>query len=112
MEKEEKDKIVEAEVKSVTNDQKPAEKKKGKKSKKVAVFVLILILLAAATGLVIWAAQTGKLDFIFNPKSDTSQIELKRTESVAVKSDGVYVTDVSDVVDAVMPSIVAITSKR
>ena len=111
MEKEEKDKIVEAEVKSVTNDQKPAEKKKGKKSKKVAVFVVILILLAAATGLVIWAAQTGKLDFIFNPKSDTSQIELKRTESVAVKSDGVYVTDVSDVVDAVMPSIVAITSK-
>ena len=38
-------------------------------------------------------------------------IQLKHTESVTVKSDGVYITDVSEVVDAVMPSIVSITSK-
>ena len=38
-------------------------------------------------------------------------VELKRTTSIKTKSDGVYITDVSDVVDEVMPSIVAITSK-
>lgn len=94
--------------------EKPAEKpKKRKKSKKVAI-VIILILLAAGIGVIIWAALTGKLDFItklFNQQPESSQIELRHTESVAVKSDGVYITDVSDVVDAAMPSIVAITSK-
>ena len=46
-----------------------------------------------------------------NTKEETEKIELKHTDSITVKSDGVYITDVSDVVDAVMPSIVAITSK-
>ena len=52
-----------------------------------------------------------------NKKNNTQKennketIELKRTTSIKTKSDGVYITDVSDVVDEVMPSIVAITSK-
>ena len=38
-------------------------------------------------------------------------MSLRHTEAVTIKSDGVYITDVSEVVDEVMPSIVAITSK-
>lgn len=102
--------VVEAKVKEVKAEETKSKKVKGKKGKKIAI-ICCFILLAAGVGLAVWAAKTGKLDFIFNPKPDASQIELKRTESVAVKSDGVYVTDVSEVVDAVMPSIVAITSK-
>lgn len=53
----------------------------------------------------------------FDSKSNTSdskkedEIELKHTNSVTVKSDGVYMIDVSEIVDEVMPSIVSITSK-
>lgn len=98
-------------AKSATAPVKPEEPKpKRKKSTKI-VFAICIILLAVATGLVVWAATTGKLDFIFKPNSDTSKVEIRHTESVTVRSDGVYVTDVSEVVDAVMPSIVAITSK-
>ena len=61
-------------------------------------------------GGVVWAYKSGKFDFILDYiKPET--VELKHTDSVSVKSDGVYITDVSEVVDAVMPSIVAITSK-
>ncbi|MDO4760216.1 MAG: trypsin-like peptidase domain-containing protein [Candidatus Saccharibacteria bacterium] len=102
-------KPAEAKVEAKTEAPKP----KRKKAKKI-ILAVCLILLAVATGLIIWAAQAGKLEFItklFNPQSDTSQVELKRTEPIAAKSEGTYIIDVSDVVDAVMPSIVAITSK-
>ena len=46
-----------------------------------------------------------------NSKSKKDNNTIKYAESVNVKSDGVYITDVSEVVDEVMPSIVAITSK-
>ena len=45
-----------------------------------------------------------------NDESNTN-VELKYTETVDSKSEGTYVIDVSEVVDNVMPSIVAITSK-
>lgn len=40
-----------------------------------------------------------------------SRVELQHTDVLTVKSDGIYITDVSDVVGNVMPSIVSITSK-
>lgn len=104
----EKSAQAEANVEEIKSE--PQSKPKGKKAKKV-VLAICFILLITAIGLIIWAAQAGKLDFIFNHQPDTSKIELKRTESVNTKSEGVYITDVSDVVDAVMPSIVSITSK-
>ena len=51
---------------------------------------------------------------LFNKKDKeqaASNIELKYTETVDSKVEGVYITDVSNVVENVMPSIVAITSK-
>ena len=46
-----------------------------------------------------------------NTNKNKEEVELKYTETATVKSDGVYITDVSEVVEKVMPSIVAITSK-
>lgn len=49
---------------------------------------------------------------IFNSKNkNSSDIELKYTEVNNKVKEGVYITDVSEVVENVMPSIVAITSK-
>ncbi len=115
MEKEEKVAALapapEAEPKKAEKAEKPKKDKTKKKGKgKKVLLAIIVILLLAGIGVGVWAGVTGKLDFIFNP-NDTSKTELKRTEPVTAKSEGVYITDVSDVVDAVMPSIVAITSK-
>ena len=49
-------------------------------------------------------------DMFFKDKVQ-NEVTLKHTDSITVKSDGVYITDVSDIVDEVMPSIVSITSK-
>ena len=48
---------------------------------------------------------------IINNELNKENTSIKYAETVPVKSDGVYITDVSEVVDEVMPSIVAITSK-
>ena len=48
---------------------------------------------------------------IINNELNKENTSIKYAETVPIKSDGVYITDVSEVVDEVMPSIVAITSK-
>jgi len=71
--------------------------------------VLIILIIISIT---IWFVSTGKIDFIIgNNKTQNEKVELKYTDSLITKTEGVYVTDVSEVVDEVMPSIVAITSK-
>ncbi|MCR5832434.1 MAG: trypsin-like peptidase domain-containing protein [Candidatus Saccharibacteria bacterium] len=74
--------------------------------------IIVLLLLTLVAGAGVWAYTTGKLDFIFNPTpAEEEKVELKHTDTITAKTDGVYITDVSEVVDEVMPSIVAITSK-
>ena len=81
-------------------------------NKIIYISIICIVLFMLVIGSVVWIVQSGKLDFINNiVSSEKEKIELKHTESVSVKSDGVYITDVSEVVDEVMPSIVAITSK-
>ncbi len=46
-----------------------------------------------------------------NSNNNKEKVELKYTKTTDVKSDGVYIIDVSNIVDDVMPSIVSITSK-
>ena len=84
--------------------------------KRKNIYIAIICVLATLLFIVLSAClvKLGKFGFIsnlINSKNESAQIELKHTDSLTVKSDGVYITDVSDVVDEVMPSIVAITSK-
>lgn len=87
---------------------------KEKKHYGLAV-IIICYLLFIFTGIVgFWVVKSGKLEFLNNLTSSKVEIKetnLKHTSSLTVKSEGVYITDVSELVDEVMPSIVAITSK-
>ena len=86
------------------------EKEVKKNNNKILIIIIsILVVLLFLTGVSLWLLGTGKLDFLTKNKND--DIVLKHTNSSTVKSEGVYITDVSDVVKEVMPSIVAITSK-
>lgn len=82
------------------------------KGNKVIIFVIVFCVIGflIMVGSIIWVVKSGKFDFIFDNIKE-EKVELKHTDSVKTKSEGVYITDVSDVVDKVMPSIVAITSK-
>ena len=84
-----------------------------KYSNKILLIVAICVMILLITiGFSYWIVTSGKLNFISNlSNNQNEQIELKHTDSLTVKSDGVYITDVSEIVDEVMPSIVAITSK-
>ena len=81
-----------------------------KKSNGLLVF-LIIIAIIAIVGLILWFIKPWDSSNNKTINDDKNQIELKYTESSKVKSEGVYITDVSEVVEEVMPSIVAITSK-
>lgn len=84
--------------------------KKNNNNKIIYIAIVCTIVVFLIFGGVFWLFKSGKLSFNSN-NSKTTQTELKKTEKVTVKSDGVYITDVSEVVDKVMPSIVSITSK-
>jgi len=85
--------------------------KKGNGKRILFSIILLVIILSA---LFLYLIKTDKLNFGKKENKEvknTKKIELKHTDPVTVKSEGVYITDVSDVVDMVMPSIVSITSK-
>lgn len=90
-------------------------KKKGKNSssksnQKFLLFVCIFILIIVFLVIVFFKMFYPKLSTYLENKPKES-IELKYTETNNTKIDGIYITDVSEVVGNVMPSIVAITSK-
>ena len=75
----------------------------------IVCFVLLVILLTF-----VFLIMTSRKSNSTNESKDSKEennIQLKYTDSVTTKSEGVYITDVSEIVDEVMPSIVAITSK-
>lgn len=74
----------------------------------VIISILLFMIIACVATLVI---KSNNNDLKSKSESTLEEVELKHTESVTVKSDGVYITDVSEIVDEVMPSIVAITNK-
>ena len=83
--------------------------KNNKKNKKIIIYILILVFVIL-TFLLLF--KSSKINSVLDSNSESkNKINLKHTNSASVKSDGVYITDVSEVVDEVMPSIVAITSK-
>ena len=74
----------------------------------IVICVLIFVILA---GTCIWILRDKKSIFTDNKTKNGEVVELKYTNSLSPKSEGIFITDVSDIVDEVMPSIVAITSK-
>ena len=86
--------------------------KKKNNSHKGAYITTICLLTLIVIGLFIWVLVSGKTSLKSSSNNDEEVTPaLKHTDSLTVKSEGVYITDVSEVVDEVMPSIVAITSK-
>ena len=79
-----------------------------KKENKAGNFFKFLIFLIII-GLIGYALI--KYDMINLPSSKKKSAELNYTETTTKVKEGIYLTDVSEIVDNVMPSIVAITSK-
>ena len=79
-----------------------------RKEKKKSHFFRTLIMLVII-GLIVYAL--FKYDMINLPSSKKKSAELNYTETTSKIKEGIYLTDVSDIVENVMPSIVAITSK-
>lgn len=108
----EKEDIKEAKEKEKA-EKKPKIKKEKKEKKDRGLYIVVLlfviiIFIALLIGLNnVGLLKIGQLDNL-NPKK---KIELNYTTPSNTKKEGVYITDVSEVVEEVMPSIVAITSK-
>lgn len=70
------------------------------------VGLIFIVIIAIAVLISIFKTDIFKLD------TDNNKVKLQYTETTKNnKSEGVYITDVSDIVENVMPSIVSITSK-
>lgn len=81
-----------------------------KKHKKVILYVLGTIIFIAVSISSYLGFTYLKNKGVFNFDSN-KKVELKTTETNANKNEGIYITDVSQVVENAMPSIVSITSK-
>ncbi len=89
---------------------KKEKKNKSKNNKKILIFICIFALIIVFSVIVFFKMFYPKLNSYLENKTKEN-IELKYTETNSTKNDGIYITDVSEVVENVMPSIVAITSK-
>ncbi len=88
------------------------EELKNRKDIKKLTICIIIIFLICLFGIA-WNFYTDRIEK--TNKEEKKDIELKYTETTTptnVKTGDVYLVDVSQVVDNVMPSIVAITSKK
>lgn len=77
------------------------------------VVILLIVIIAFLSILVVYLLINNSnisSNSLETNKTKTN-IELKQTDVSTVNSDGIYITDVSEIVSNVMPSIVAITSK-
>ena len=80
--------------------------KKNKKQKVLTIVIIsIIALICISVPVTLYVIDNG------NPFVDKTKIELQYTEINDDIVEGVYITDVSEVVENVMPAIVAITSK-
>ena len=85
------------------------EKTNNKTNKRIVYAVIVLFVIIIVYALIVSLNNVGLLNL--NNKSNSKKATLNYTETQQKTSDGVYITDVSEVVDNAMPAIVAITSK-
>lgn len=76
---------------------------------KLFIGILVFVILVLLILLVLSFIADKKL--FDNKSNDNSDVKIKYSEVVTDVKTGIYITDVSDVVENVMPSIVSITSK-
>ena len=85
------------------------EKTNNKANKRIVYTVIALFVIIIVYALIVSLNNVGLLNF--NNTSNGKKAKLNYTETQQKTTDGVYITDVSEVVDNTMPAIVAITSK-
>lgn len=84
--------------------------KKNERNKSSKIWIIIfLLLIVISAGYLLYADEIS--NFLTNKLNNNKQEELTYTKTSSTTTDGVYITDVSEVVENAMPSIVAITSK-
>ena len=84
--------------------------KRKKKGKGVHLVVLVFILLIIGA-FIIALNNVGLLKIDGLKTTNPSKAELNYTQTTNKQKEGIYITDVSEIVEEVMPSIVSITSK-
>lgn len=82
-----------------------------KKKNNGIVIILLIIIIVILSILIVYLSQNNSNSLETDKTKVKANIELKQTETNTVNTDGIYITDVSEIVSNVMPSIVAITSK-
>lgn len=93
-------------------EEKSKKRKKKNKDKKREIYPIVCVsIIAIVVALLIAFNNVGLLDFDSLTKSPKEKAKLNYTQTEKLQSNGVYITDVSEVVEEVMPSIVSITSK-
>jgi len=85
---------------------------KNNKSSKIAIIIVISFIVLILISFLIALNNVGllKIDILKNFNT-TKKAELTYTETNNKIKEGIYITDVSEIVEEVMPSIVSITSK-
>ena len=87
------------------------EKKNKKNEKKnVGIYVIVIIVIIAISGAFVIALNNIGL-LKFNSLPTKKKAELNYTTPNDTQKEGIYITDVSEIVEEVMPSIVSIASK-
>ena len=91
---------------SSAKEPKQRSSKKGFNLALICLLILVVLTAIVLIGVHFFESYTSQLK-----ENQKEKIELKYTETNTTQPEGVYITDVSEVVENVMPSIVAITSK-
>ena len=85
-------------------------KEKQTKKKRIAIYVVIILFVIGICGAFVIALNNIGL-IKFGSIASGKKAELNYTTTNSKQKEGIYMTDVSEVVEEVMPSIVSITSK-
>lgn len=84
-------------------------KKNNNKFKLIAIVLGIFLIVCISISF--YLIKNGIINFKTESEVSSPKVELKHTEVNTKSGEGIYITDVSEVVENTMPSIVAITSK-
>lgn len=85
--------------------------KKSKTTNRILIAIIIFLVLFIFVVTYLLVFGSNLFESLKGKVPNKDDIQLNYTEVVDSNSDGIYITDVSNIVENVMPSIVAITSK-